>query len=62
MKVLKYFILKQKSVYAPDGKISYVSESTFADILEGKSELAAEAEGWFIGDDASTTYEEGELI
>lgn len=63
MMLLKYFILKQKSIVSPDGKMSYVTESVFADILEGKSELAAQMEDWTIGlDDTPVTLDEGDLI
>ena len=34
MQVLKYFILKQKKVIEPDGKIKYINQSVFADMLE----------------------------
>ena len=63
MKILKYFIFKQKGIVKDNGKMSYVNESTFADILEGKSELSAEFD-WTIGEDGTIpeTIEEGELI
>jgi len=63
MKILKYFIFKQKGIVKEDGKITYVNESTFADMLEGKSELSAELD-WTIGEDDTIpgTIEEGELI
>lgn len=41
MQVLKYFILKQKSIAEGNGRVKYITESKFADILEGNSELAA---------------------
>lgn len=46
MKVLKYFILKQKDIIEKDGKIKHVSESKFADMLEGKSEVDAALNEW----------------
>lgn len=62
MKVLKYFILKQKSIVDnKTGKINYVSESTFADILEGKTDIALELDQWFDMVDKYSN-EEGELI
>lgn len=62
MKTLKYFILKQKSdVVDNDGKLHYTQESTFADILEGKSDLSAEID-WTNDIDLTNTYEEGLLI
>lgn len=38
MKILKYFILKQKSMVDKDGRINYINESQFADMLEGKTD------------------------
>lgn len=34
MQVLKYFILKQKKLVQPDGKIRFINTSVFADMLE----------------------------
>ena len=59
MKTLKYFILKQKSIVSQDGKINYVQESQFADILEGKSDLSQEVDEWF---DVINVTDEGTLI
>ena len=42
MQTLKYFILKQKQIVdSKTGRIKYINESKFADILEGNSEIAA---------------------
>lgn len=41
MCVLKYFILKQKQIIQKDGKIKYIDESKFADMLKGKDEQDA---------------------
>lgn len=41
MKTLKYFILKQKQIVDNDGRITYINESQFADMLEGKTEQDA---------------------
>lgn len=62
MKTLKYFILKQKSIVSPDGKMNYVQESTFADILEGKSDISALEQEWFGEIQTSTELDEGTLI
>ena len=60
MQTLKYFIMKQKSLVEKDGRIKYINESKFADILEGNSELAA-MDDW---NDIlnGSTVDEGELI
>lgn len=60
MQTLKYFIMKQKSLVEKDGRIRYINESKFADILEGNSELAA-MDDW---NDIlnGSTVDEGELI
>lgn len=61
MQTLKYFIMKQKSVVGKDGRISYINESKFADMLEGKSEQDAVQNDWdFLINQA--TIGEGELI
>lgn len=60
MQTLKYFILKQKSIVEKDGRLRYISESKFADILEGNSELAAMDEWNDILNGSS--IDEGELI
>lgn len=61
MQTLKYFIMKQKSLVEDNGRIRYVNESKFADILEGLSdqekmdnELKQALE--------EPTYYEGEII
>lgn len=62
MMLLKYFIMKQKSVIDPrDGKITYIQESRFADMLEGKSDSDALENEW---DSilASASVGEGELV
>lgn len=43
MQIVKYFVLKQKEVVDKDGRIRYISNSRFADMLEGvKSANAAQ--------------------
>ena len=49
MKVLKYFILKQNKVVEANGHVKYMSESTFADMLE-----RSETSDWENGDDLFT--------
>ena len=60
MQTLKYFIMKQKSLVEKDGRIRYISESKFADILEGNSELASMADWTEIF--ADNSIDEGKLI
>ena len=60
MQTLKYFIMKQKSIVEKDGRIKYITESKFADILEGNSELAAMDEWNDILN--GSNVDEGELI
>ena len=60
MQTLKYFIMKQKSFVEKDGRIRYINESKFADILEGNSELAA-MDDWSDILNGSTA-DEGEVI
>lgn len=60
MQTLKYFIMKQKSIVEKDGRIRYITESKFADILEGNSELAAMDEWNDILN--GSNVDEGELI
>ena len=60
MQTLKYFIMKQKSIVEKDGRIKYITESKFADILEGNSELAAMDEWNDILN--GSNIDEGELI
>ena len=58
MCVLKYFILKQKHITQADGSLKYISDSKFADMLEGKEEKDAvmnEIEQMF----ATETFGEG---
>ena len=61
MKTLKYFILKQKEVVDQVGKKKYINESSFADILEGKTDQEALEAEWF-GDISITNDNEGLLI
>ena len=46
MQTLKFFIWKQKDLVMSNGQIKHISESKFADILEGNVELAAVDEEW----------------
>lgn len=46
MKTLKYFIMKQSKLIEPSGKIKYVNDSMFADMLEGKAEVDAVQNEW----------------
>ena len=46
MKILKYFILKQTKIVNDDGKITFLSDSPFADILEGKKDEDALQNEW----------------
>ena len=58
MRVLKYFILKQKVIKDANGKDTHYDESIFADMLESNKDiLAAETEFTY-----DSTYEEGVLI
>lgn len=62
MKTLKYFILRQNErVVHKDGRIHYINQSTFADMLENQStlELQSELEEAFV---QTNSYEVGELI
>ena len=62
MMLLKYFIMKQKSIVDPkDGKLTYIQESMLADMLEGKSDIDALENEW----DRileTTSVGEGELV
>ena len=62
MQTLKYFIMKQKGIVNTDsGKLTYVQESKFADMLEGKSDIDAVENEW----DRileSTSVGEGDLV
>lgn len=60
MQTLKYFIMKQKSIVESNGRIKYINESKFADILEGNSELAVMDEWNDILN--GSNIDEGELI
>lgn len=61
MKILKYFILKQKTIIMKDGEEKYISESIFADMLENKAaEDVMDSEWANILD--SVSVGEGELI
>lgn len=44
MQTLKYFILKQKEIVEPDGRIRYVNESKFAEMLEHVNQNNAQDE------------------
>ena len=60
MCTLKYFILKQKHITQKDGSLKYISESKFADMLEGQDEKDAvmnEIEQMF----ATNTFGEGTI-
>ena len=46
MKGIKYFIWNQKELVQSDGRIKYVTESIFADMLEGKKEEDAIMNEW----------------
>lgn len=46
MQVLKYFILKQKKVIENDGKIHYVNQSVFADMLESSTVEEQQQREW----------------
>ena len=60
MQTLKYFILKQKQLVEKDGRIKYISDSKFADMLEGKNALDAIENEWnFLVNDINLG--EGEL-
>lgn len=62
MMLLKYFIMKQKSIVDPkDGRLTYIQESMLADMLEGKSDIDALENEW----DRileTTSVGEGELV
>lgn len=58
MQILKYFILKQKSIVEPNGKIRYINESKFADMLESQEKLAV-PDDWEM---TTTLVEQGELV
>lgn len=61
MKLLKYFILKQKSLIDKDGRINYINESQFADMLEGKSDQDAMEQELEALVEATSNWE-GELV
>ena len=46
MQTLKYFIIKRKEIVQKDGKVKYVYESKFADMLEGKNDEDAVQNEW----------------
>lgn len=46
MMTLKYFIMKQESIVKSDGKITYVTKSKLADMLESASDLNAIDDEW----------------
>ena len=46
MKLLKYYIWKQKKLVSSDGSVTYTYESQFADMLEGKSDIDAIENEW----------------
>ena len=59
MKILKYFILKQSKVVDGNGRVRYVNESVFADMLEGKAAEDAVQNEW---DGLVPQFSEGELV
>lgn len=61
MQTLKYFIMKQKSLVEDNGRIRYVNESKFADILEGLSDQEKIDNEWKQALEEPTYYE-GEII
>lgn len=61
MQILKYYILKQRSIVQQNGRIKYVTESKFADMLEGKSDVDAIQNEWdFLVN--QTSIGEGDLV
>lgn len=58
MQILKYFIMKQKSITDATGKITYINESKFADMLESQEKLIV-PEDWEI---TTPLVEQGELV
>ena len=46
MKILRKFIVTQKSIVMSDGRIKYVNESMLADMLEGKKEFEKTDDEW----------------
>lgn len=62
MMLLKYFIMKQKSIVNTDtGKLTYIQESMLADMLEGKSDIDAVENEWNKILE-STSVGEGDLV
>lgn len=61
MQILKYFIWKQKNLINSDGKIKYIVESKFADMLEGKSDEDAVQNEWE-SIMSSSDFGEGNLV
>lgn len=61
MQTLKYFIMKQKGIVNDTGKLTYIQESKFADMLEGKSDVDAIENEWerILG---TSSAGEGDLI
>lgn len=46
MQVLKYFVLKQKKIVLPDGKVKYINQSVFADMLENATDDVRNQAEW----------------
>ena len=59
MKILKYFILKQDKLVQTGGKIRYVWQSSFADMLDSNPLKSTWDE---FDDNATSTFNQGELI
>jgi hypothetical protein len=60
MQVLKYFICKQTKLVAKDGKVTYTTKSTLADMLTDDSFNATrEAEELF---ESVSTISQGDLV
>ena len=63
MKTLKYFILRQNErVVGKDGKIHFVNQSSFADMLTSQSDINAQEEWLDAFEETSINYDQGELI
>ena len=60
MQTLKYFILKQGKIIEKDGKIKYIQQSRFADMLENNPYEVQDE--WNEAFESSSTIEQGELI
>lgn len=62
MQVLKYFILKQKTIMLGDGKVKYVNTSVFADMLENVTDVEMQQEEWNKILEESIDFEQGRLV